>query len=135
MDLNFATGLHNLVNAVLFLLVQIPDMTYLRCLRYCGEGQLKCEPRPGALLRLPGGGPDVAGHACRQLAGRDLRGATPLVVQGFLGWATPSCYPLSLGQHLARRHALRRAADRRGGKLEMLLLRYTVSSHRQLSTN
>ena len=27
MDLNFATGLHNLVNAVLFLLVQIPDMT------------------------------------------------------------------------------------------------------------
>ena len=25
MDLNFATGLHNLVNAVLFLLVQIPD--------------------------------------------------------------------------------------------------------------
>ena len=74
MDLNFATGLHNLVNAVLFLLVQIPDMTYLRCLRYCGEGQLKCEPRPGALLRLPGGGPDVAGHACRQLAGHDLRG-------------------------------------------------------------
>ena len=44
MDLNFATGLHNLVNAVLFLLVQIPDMTYLRCLRYCGEGQLKCAP-------------------------------------------------------------------------------------------
>ena len=44
MDLNFATGLHNLVNTVLFLLVQIPDMTYLRCLRYGGEGPLMRAP-------------------------------------------------------------------------------------------
>ena len=41
MDLNFATGLHNLFNAVLFLLLQISDMTY-RTSAACGTARRAC---------------------------------------------------------------------------------------------
>jgi hypothetical protein len=44
MDLNLARGLHNIINAVLYLLVQMPEVTYLRCTRHKSEGYLMCTP-------------------------------------------------------------------------------------------
>ena len=91
MDLNFATGLHNLVNAVLFLLVQIPDMIYLRCLWYGTEGPLMCAPDLEPFFAFL-----VAGLSSLSMLVDNWLDVIYVLVQGFLGWATPSCNPLSL---------------------------------------
>jgi hypothetical protein len=44
MDLNLAKGVHNIVNAVLYLVVQMPETTHLRCSRHGGEAALMCTP-------------------------------------------------------------------------------------------
>ena len=44
MDLNLAKGLHNLINAVLYIVVQMPEITHLRCSRHGDEGGLMCTP-------------------------------------------------------------------------------------------
>ena len=38
MDLNFATGLHKIMNAVLYLIIHMPHVTHLRCSRHASEG-------------------------------------------------------------------------------------------------
>lgn len=44
MDINLADAVHNLVNAIVYLFVQLPQVTYLRCKRFGGEGTLFCTP-------------------------------------------------------------------------------------------
>jgi hypothetical protein len=44
MDLNLAKGIHNIINAVLYLFVQLPEVTYLRCNRHGSAGHLMCTP-------------------------------------------------------------------------------------------
>lgn len=44
MDLNLAKGLHNIVNAILYIVVQMPEITHLRCSRHKDEGVLMCTP-------------------------------------------------------------------------------------------
>ena len=44
MDLNFATGFHKIMNAVLYLAIQMPHVTHLRCSRHASEGALMCTP-------------------------------------------------------------------------------------------
>ena len=44
LDLNLAKGLHNLLNAVLYLVVQVPEVTYIRCKRHGSAGYLMCTP-------------------------------------------------------------------------------------------
>jgi hypothetical protein len=44
MDLNLAKGLHNILNAVLYLFVQLPEITFFRCNRHGSAGQLMCTP-------------------------------------------------------------------------------------------
>ena len=44
MDLNLARGLHNLVNAALYLVAQVPEVTHIRCSRHGSEGFLMCTP-------------------------------------------------------------------------------------------
>ena len=44
MDLNLAKGVHNIANSVLFLAVQMPEITYLRCSRHIEETTLMCTP-------------------------------------------------------------------------------------------
>ena len=44
MDLNLAKGLHNIVNAVLYLVVQMPEVTHIRCKRHGSAGYLMCTP-------------------------------------------------------------------------------------------
>ena len=44
MDLNLAKGIHNIINAVLYLFVQLPEVTYLRCSRHSSAGYLMCTP-------------------------------------------------------------------------------------------
>lgn len=42
MDINFAEAVHSFVNAVLYLFVQVPNVTYMRCMRFGGQEPLMC---------------------------------------------------------------------------------------------
>ena len=44
MDLSLAKGVHNIANAILYLVVQMPEITYLRCSRFGSETILMCTP-------------------------------------------------------------------------------------------
>ena len=44
MDLNLAKGVHNIVNSILYLVVQMPEITHLRCSRHGDEASLMCTP-------------------------------------------------------------------------------------------
>jgi hypothetical protein len=44
MDLNLAKGIHNIINAVLYFVVQMPEVTYIRCKRHASAGYLMCTP-------------------------------------------------------------------------------------------
>jgi hypothetical protein len=44
MDLSLAKGVHNIANAILYLVVQMPEITYLRCSRHGTETVLMCTP-------------------------------------------------------------------------------------------
>lgn len=44
MDLNLAKGLHNIINSILYLVVQMPEITQLRCSRHGDEAALMCTP-------------------------------------------------------------------------------------------
>ena len=44
MDLNFAKGVHNIINSVVYVVVQMPEITHLRCTRHGEESPLMCVP-------------------------------------------------------------------------------------------
>ena len=45
MDLNLATGIHNLINFVQFAFVQVPSITVMRCMWYGAKQPLLCTPQ------------------------------------------------------------------------------------------
>ena len=40
MDLSLARGVHNIINAILYLVVQMPEITHIRCSRHKDEGMM-----------------------------------------------------------------------------------------------
>ena len=91
MDLNFATGLHKLANAVLFAVVQVPEVTFERCQRHGAEQALMCTPDLDPVFgQLASGVSDLGRMVDNWL------NAVYVIVQGVLGWASHACDSVSL---------------------------------------
>ena len=91
MDLNFATGVHRLFNAVLFMFVQVPDVTFLRCQRHGAEEALMCTPDLDPIFAML-----VSGVSDLGLMADNWLDATYVIVQGVLGWTSHACDAVSL---------------------------------------
>ena len=103
MDLNFATGVHSLVNAVLYLFVQSPDVTVMRCARYGQEASLMCTPDLEPVFSFL-----VSGVGSLGIMVDNWLDVVYVVVQGVLGFPThcqtsmapPFLYNSTLGSSL-----------------------------------
>jgi hypothetical protein len=62
MDANLAGMVHNLVNAVLYFVVQLSEVTYLRCIRHGSEGALMCTPDLEPVYAFLSAGLNSAGY-------------------------------------------------------------------------
>lgn len=86
MDINFASAVHNLVNAVLYLFVSVSKVTYLRCTRHGGEEPLMCTPDLEPVFVFLASGVRSAGFFLN-----NWLNVLYVIVQGVLGWSQISC--------------------------------------------
>ena len=86
MDINFASAVHNLVNAVLYLFVSASKVTYLRCTRHGGEEPLMCTPDLEPVFVFLASGIRSMGFFLN-----NWLNVIYVIVQGVLGWSQISC--------------------------------------------
>ena len=86
MDINFASFVHNTVNALLYLTVQMPEITSLRCARFGQSQPLLCTPDMDPFYAFL-----VAGIKSLGSLLDNWIDIIYVVVQGVLGWAQISC--------------------------------------------
>ena len=102
LDLNLATGLHKIANAVLFAMVQVPGVTFERCQRHGEEYALMCTPDlEPVFAQLTSGVSDLG-----RLADNWLN-AVYVIVQGVLGYASHACDAVALAPPFLQSGALR----------------------------
>jgi hypothetical protein len=100
--LNLATGLHKIINAVLYGMVQVPAVTFERCQRHGSEYALMCTPDlEPVFAQLTSGVSDLG-----RLADNWLN-AVYVIVQGVLGYASHACDPVSLAPPFLQSGAVR----------------------------
>jgi hypothetical protein len=86
MDLSLAKGVHNIVNAVLYLVVQMPETTFLRCSRHGDETILMCTPDMDPFFSfLVTGIRDIGRMVDNWLE------VVFVIIQGILGFASTAC--------------------------------------------
>jgi hypothetical protein len=91
MDLNLAKGVHNIVNAVLYVVVQMPEITYLRCNRHGGEMILMCTPDMDPFFSfLVTGIRDVGRMVDNWIE------VVFVIIQGILGFTSTACDGITL---------------------------------------
>lgn len=86
MDINFASAVHNIANAVLYLLVSVSKVTYLRCTRHGGEEPLMCTPDLEPVFVFLASGVRSMGFFLN-----NWLNVLYVIVQGVLGWSQISC--------------------------------------------
>lgn len=86
MDINFASAVHNLVNAVLYLLVSVSKVTFLRCTRHGGEEPLMCTPDLEPVFVFLASGIRSMGFLLN-----NWLNVVYVISQGVLGWSQISC--------------------------------------------
>lgn len=91
LDINLAKGIHNLVNSILFAVIQVPSITYQRCKN--NGGIVMCLPDFEPVFNMANAGLRSFGR----LADNWLD-VSSIIVQKSLGLPTPQCdgVPLSL---------------------------------------
>ena len=88
MDINFASAVHKIVNAVIYAPVQLAHVTYLRCDRHGGESLLMCTPdMEPAITFLTSGFRDMGYFFNNWI------NIIYVIVQGALGFEQISCTP------------------------------------------
>jgi hypothetical protein len=85
-DNNLGGAVHNLANAALYWLVQLSDVTYLRCTRHGGEGALMCTPDMEPIYTFL-----VAGLRSLGFLFNNWLDVVFVIVQNTLGFATVAC--------------------------------------------
>ena len=86
MDINFASALHNLMNSVLYVSIQMPEITYLRCTRHGSAEPLLCVPDMEPFFQFMAAGLRSLGYLMN-----NWLDVVFVIVQSTLGWAQISC--------------------------------------------
>ena len=86
MDANLGGMVHNLANAVLYFVVQVAEVTYLRCSRHGSEAALMCTPDLEPFYAFLSAGINSAGYLVD-----NWLDVLFVIVQNTLGFTTISC--------------------------------------------
>ena len=86
MDLSLAKGVHNIINALLYLVVQMPETTQLRCSRHGEEAALMCIPDMDPFFSFLVTGIRDVGRMIDNWVEVAF-----IIIQGVLGFASTAC--------------------------------------------